>query len=195
MASQGNDKLHWTELGDYRPPSSGVFWSVRFSASNSHEKSKGQHLGCCWILLVFNHHILHLCPSLIIHPFTLCVTIQAFTPCQPLPPPPFLRAPVHAVLAARAGQVAKPVSQSTVATRQYHRHQLLHSRGAAWQPHGNHMVQSGYKTTGAREGQEKWARLFMGVSSMLKISENEPTNVCKFGRPSLCLFYIHRCFS
>lgn len=82
------------------------------------------------------------------------MTRWAFTPCQPVPPPPpFLFTPFHTTLAARAEQVAKPVSQSIVATRQHHRHQLPHSRGAAWQPHGNHMVQSGYTTTGTREGQ------------------------------------------
>ncbi len=128
------------------------------------------------------------------------VTSRVFTPCQPVPPPPFLRAPFHTMLAARAGQVAKPVSQSTVATRQYHRHQLPHSRGAAWQPHGNHMVQSGYTTTGTREGQEKWASLFVCVcvcvyvcvcvcvwvcedsGTMFKLSKTEPVHVCGFDR-------------
>ncbi len=84
-------------------------------------------------------------------------------PASPVPPPPFLLTPFHTMLAARAGQVAKPVSQSTVATRQYHRHQLPHSRGEAWQPHGNHMVQSEYTTTGTRVGQEKWVHMFVSV--------------------------------
>lgn len=58
------------------------------------------------------------------------------------------------MLAVGAGQVAKPVSHDTIATWQHHRHQLPHSRGAAWQPHGNHMVQSGYTSTGTRAGQK-----------------------------------------
>ena len=116
--------------------------------------------------------------SLVIHPppHPPARDMLSVHPCQPVPPPPpFPFTPFHAMLAAGAGQVAKPVSQSTVATRQHHRHQLPHSRGAAWQPHGNHMVQSGYTTTGTREGQEKWAMLCVCVCLCVCVSEREIT--------------------
>lgn len=91
----------------------------------------------CWIGYVGPSHI-SLEPP--------CPTWQA----EASPPLPDLCDFLFTLKAVRAGQVAKTVTHGTAATRQYHRHQLPHSRGAAWQPHGNRMVQSLYTTTGTR---------------------------------------------
>jgi hypothetical protein len=51
------------------------------------------------------------------------------------------------------GQGRWPDLSVTVAAWQHRIHQLPHSGGAAWEPHGNHMVQSGRTTTGTTRGQ------------------------------------------
>ena len=142
-------------------------WFYRwFSDLRLVKKAKCRQMPSPWSLLnlpCFRPSHISLQPVSDYPPPTLAWQAEPSPPASPVPPPPFLLTPFHTMLAARAGQVAKPVSQSTVATRQYHRHQLPHSRGAAWQPHGNHMVQSGYTTTGTREGQEKWVSLCVFV--------------------------------
>lgn len=135
---------------------------------------------------MFGHHIFHRSPSLISHPSHDEPSVH------PLPARATSSLPHH--VGSQGRQVAKPVSQSTVATRQYHRHQLPHSRGAAWQPHGNHMVQSGYTTTGTREGQEKCVSVFVCVcapvrrATMFKLSKPEPGSHCVFLISVSCLF-------
>lgn len=106
----------------------------------------------------------------------ITLTLLILSCGRPSPPPPTHPPPIHMTSGAfnppprhqtcasssssssspwwQPGQVAKSVSHSRAATRQHHRQQLPPSRGAAWQPHGNRMVQSRYTTTGTRGCQE-----------------------------------------
>ena len=180
-------------------------WFYRwFSDLRLVKKAKCRQMPSPWSLLnlpCFRPSHISLQPVSDYPPPTLAWQAEPSPPASPVPPPPFLLTPFHTMLAARAGQVAKPVSQSTVATRQYHRHQLPHSRARP----GNRMATTWSNQGTQQQGPEKakkseWvcvclclcvcvcvcARLRVCLceygGTMFKLSKTEPVHVCGFDR-------------